>query len=121
MFHTARDSATFFAEMLLFLATGVGAVYAVGVLIALVFKVFRSLRALYTSLVLSVLASLPVLLALFLQWPYLPDEWDINPVTGVLSIVDGVLLSFVWAAPVTQYRLGRGYRVSKVRNGSANG
>lgn len=107
MFHTARDSATFFAEMLLILGAGVLAIYAAGVLIGLVFKSFRSSRVLYISIALSVVASIPVLLALLVQWPYLPDERDMNPAVGVLLLVDAALLSFVWAAPVIQYRLVR--------------
>jgi len=107
MFHTERDAATFFAELLLLVGTGVGAVVAVGVLIALVFKVFRSRRALYVSFVASTIASIPLPGALILQWPYLPGEWDMNPITGVLSLLDGGLLFFVWAAPVIQYGIVR--------------
>lgn len=107
MFHTERDAATFFAEMLLFVGTGAGALYAAGVFIALVFKAFRSALALYTSFVLSAIASIPLPLVLILQWPYLPGEWDINPITGVLSLLDGVLVSFVWATPVIQNRILR--------------
>jgi len=103
MFHTERDGATFFAELLLLLTAGVGAFYALGVLIALVSKAFHSRPALYASFVLSTIASIPLLSALMLQWPYLPGEWDINPTTAILSLIDGVLLSFVWTAPVLQY------------------
>lgn len=107
MFHTERDSAVLMAEMLLALGVLVAAVYAVPVLIALVLKAFRSPAALYSSFLLSAIASIPFLWALILQWPYLPKEWDINPGAGVLSLLDGVLLSFVWAAPAVQYRLVR--------------
>ena len=115
MFHTERDVATFFAEILLFVAAGVGGAYAIGVLIGLAFKAFRSLRTLCISVVLSVVVSTPVLLALLLQWPYLPEEWDVNPTTGILTLVDGVLLFFVWAAPVSQYRLVRNNPLSNVQ------
>jgi hypothetical protein len=107
MFHTERDSAVFLAEMLLLLGTSIAAVYAVAVLIALVLKAFRSPMALYTSFVLSAIASIPFLWALKLQWPYLPREWDINPTAGVLSLLDAVLLCFVWVLPSVQYRFVR--------------
>jgi hypothetical protein len=107
LFHTERDSAVFLAEVLLFLATGVGAVFAIAVLVALIFKVFGSLRALCVALVLSAVVSVPFVLALLLQWPYLPREWDINPTTRVLTLVDGMLLCFVWLAPVLQYCLAQ--------------
>jgi hypothetical protein len=107
MFHTQRDVATFSAEMLLFVAAGVGAVYAAAVLIALVVSAFRSRPALYTSFALSTIVSIPLPLVLTLQWPYLPGEWDINPITGVFSLLDCMLLCFVWAAPILQYRLVR--------------
>ena len=107
MFHTERDSAVFMAEMLLGLGILVSAVYALAILIALVLKAFRSPATLYTSFLLSTIASIPLLFALILQWPYLPREWDINPGAGLLSLLDGVLLSFVWAAPAVQYRFVR--------------
>lgn len=94
-------------EMLLALGILVAAVYAVAVSIAFALKAFRSPAALYASFLLSALASIPLPWALILQWPYLPQEWDTNPSAGVLSLLEGVLLSFVWAVPAVQYRFVR--------------
>lgn len=107
MIHTQHDAVVFTYLMLLFLGTLVAGVYAVAVLIALFLKAFRSRRALYASFVLSAIASIPFLWALILQWPYLPGEWDMNPDAGVVSLLDAVLLCFVWVAPPVQYRFVR--------------
>ncbi len=108
MFHTERDRATFLGEILLLLAAATAVVLVIAVTIALFCKAFRSRRALYTSFVFSSIASIPALLAVVLQWPYLPDEWDKNPTAGILLVVDVMLLVFLWATPVVQYRLHRG-------------
>ena len=107
MFHTARDSAVFLGEMLLFLGTFVVAVYAAALLIALFLKVFRSRRALNISFVVSAVASSPFLCSLILLWPYLSWLWDMDPPSGVLLLLDAVLLCFVWTAPPVQYHFLR--------------
>ena len=73
MFHTAHDGATFLAEVLLFVAVAIGLIYAIVIIVGLCLKFFRSRKAVRISLVLSAFSSIPLVAAVVLQWPYLPD------------------------------------------------
>ena len=115
MFHTERDAAVFMAEMLLLLGTLTTAIYAVAIVIALRRKTFRSLRGVCISLVISAVASIPVLCALALQWPYLPGLWGNSPSAGLLSLIETATLSFLWLAPTFQWWFSRRITPAEMR------
>lgn len=119
MFHTEHDVAQFSANILLLLGTLGAAVYAVALLLALGLKTFRSRRAMYTSFALSAIVSVPLLLQCLImfrggEWlgpDLLPDPMDDWPILKwvrpqlLWMLPEALLLCFVWAAPVLQYRI----------------
>lgn len=75
--------------------------YVIGVLSALGFKRFRSRAALGSSFLLSVIASLPALLALMCAGRSVQQAIK---ELGPYFLLNVVLLCFVWLAPIIQYR-----------------
>lgn len=111
MMHTAYDSAHFFGGMILFFGLIGVAVYSVLIFIALVFSAFRSVNPLRTSFWFSAIVSLPFLVALIFMLPYLSQILDSGDDSiQVMLIVHAVLLVFVWAGPIVQYRRARRLR-----------
>jgi hypothetical protein len=92
------------------------AIYALGILLALLFKVFRSQKALLISFAFSAIASVPALGWLAGDLKYLPGQ--IRAAFGpgrapghievllLLALMLGLLL-FGWSAPIVQYFLLR--------------
>ncbi|MGC1275595.1 MAG: hypothetical protein WBC44_17950 [Planctomycetaceae bacterium] len=103
MMHTESDSAQFEAMLLLLLGTSIGAVYALLVALALAGKKFRWPTVLYTSYVLSAIASIPWVLAQIRLWPYLTELRYSGSSIDLISLPNAVLLCFAVMAPTVQY------------------
>jgi hypothetical protein len=100
---------------LLVVAAPAAGVCALGILIALISRVFRSRRALLISFVFSAIASVPALWLLAADLKYLPgqirgafgryfgrlDTIDTQVVALLVMVMS--LLLFAWCAPVVQY------------------
>jgi hypothetical protein len=79
-------------------------VYSLAVLIASLFRVFRSRTELNRSQVISAIVSIPALVALVSNLKYLPQEITAtSPMVLVFALV-AALLCFVWAVPIIQYK-----------------
>jgi hypothetical protein len=101
--------------LLVFFILPVTGATALGISIALSFRVFRSQRALWISFVFSTLASVLALWWLVADWQYLPKQIRLalgtdrapfpNSFTYVVLALLGamVLLFFAWCAPVVQH------------------
>jgi hypothetical protein len=107
----AEDWGRMMPELFIPFAAWILVAYSLAVLIAWVFSVFRSQMALSISQVLSAIVSIPALVALMSGLKYLPQQITQHDPLGFLhgSVLIAILLCFVWAVPIIQYKwLNRG-------------
>jgi hypothetical protein len=130
MIHTEQDALLVTYCMLLLVSVAVGSLCSLTVITGLTLKHFHSPPALYVSLALSALVSVPMIWLLISQWEEPPNHWDRDGASGLVFLLNVRLICFMWRAPICQYRLaGRVHpidsrrpergRATRCRNNSA--
>ena len=87
------------------IAVGIASFYALLIVVALLFKAFRSWIGLVAAFLFSAMASLPAASAVSQVLKY-PSHLNRQSVTGNMQAV-AMILIFVWAAPIIQYLIIR--------------
>lgn len=91
------------ADLLLLLGATVTVVYALFIATALIRNTFSSLRALSISFFLSAVATIPFVGAMALRWPYRTELKSLETTPHILTLVNAIVLVFVWVAPSIQW------------------